>query len=269
MDDTPAGQLIRRIDPEVRDLLDTLQREIRLALGSNFVGLYLYGSLVTGDFDKALSDVDLLAVTSSDIDHTELARLEQMHRDLANLYREWDGRIEVQYLSVDALKTFRWRTSRMAVTSPGEPFHTKDAGKDWLLNWYIVREMGVALFGPPPETVIDQITKEEFVQAVVEYAQYLDDRVENMRTRPGQAYSILSACRALYSWKTGEQISKKQAALWAEKELPEWAPLIENAIRWREAQRSDKEDSPATLQEAATFVHLVVDQITGAADGAH
>jgi hypothetical protein len=37
-------------------------------------------------------------------------------------------------------------------------------------------------------------------------------------------------CRALYTLRYGVQVSKKQAALWAEKEFPEWATLIEHAL---------------------------------------
>lgn len=47
-------------------------------------GLYLYGSLTTGDFSPASSDIDLLAVTERRPDSAALDRLRTLHLDLAN-----------------------------------------------------------------------------------------------------------------------------------------------------------------------------------------
>jgi len=46
-------------------------------------GLYLYGSLTTGDFSPASSDMDLLAVTERRPDGLVLDRLKALHLDLA------------------------------------------------------------------------------------------------------------------------------------------------------------------------------------------
>ena len=46
-------------------------------------GLYLYGSLTTGDFSPAASDIDLLAVTARRPDGAVLGRLSALHLDLA------------------------------------------------------------------------------------------------------------------------------------------------------------------------------------------
>src|SRR6185437_13654186 len=117
-------------------------------------------------------------------------------------------------------------------TSPGEPFHTKNAGIDWLINWYVVREKGVALFGPSPKTLIDPISREELVQAVEDSARWWRGRVENHEPwhRNAQVYAILTMCRALYTFKTTDFVSKRQAALWAQTAMPEWAPVIRRAL---------------------------------------
>jgi predicted nucleotidyltransferase len=152
--------------PDINILLDILLSRIQSILGKKLVGLYLYGSLVMGDFDHESSDIDLLAVISSDIDDEEFSRLDKMQTDFINKYKEWDDRIEIAYLSENALKTFKTQRSQIAIISPGEPFHVKDAGIDWLMNWYIVREKGVTLFGPPATSIIPSISKEEFIHAV-------------------------------------------------------------------------------------------------------
>lgn len=253
--------------PTVNAVLDLLLAQIQTILGDKLVGLYLYGSLVTGDFDPDVSDIDLLAVTVSDIAEQEFARLQHLHADFARHHQEWDDRIEVAYLSAAALKTFRRLSSKTAVVSPGEPFHFKEAGSDWLLNWYIVRERALALYGPSPKLLIDPIAKAEYIRSVQAYAATWRERIAHTRLRGQQAYAILTLCRACYAVKNGEFASKKQAAAWAEREWPEWSSLIRQALAWRAASRDVDVDHDATLPQTRRFVHFAVSQCEAVTKG--
>ena len=51
--------------PDIDALLSRLLDQMQRILDKKLAGLYLYGSLVTGDFDRESSDIDLLAVTAS------------------------------------------------------------------------------------------------------------------------------------------------------------------------------------------------------------
>ncbi len=246
---------------DVDELLGGLLNRMQQILNRKLIGLYLYGSLVTGDFDRETSDIDLLAVASSEINDEEFERLRKMHDDFVAENRKWGDRIEIAYLSATALRTFKTQTSRIAVISPGEPFHFKEAGNDWLINWRVARENGVALFGPAPTTIIEPISKQEFLKAVCEQAKDWGEWVYQMRNRPAQAYAILTMCRALYAYKNGEQVSKKQAARWAQECYPQWSSLIQNALAWRAAWRDEAAKHEATLPETVRFVHFAIEQI--------
>src|ERR1700730_543733 len=76
---------------DVNRMLELLQSRIREALEANLVGLYLSGSLVPGDFDLDVSDIDLVAVTASVLTATELDRLEAMHREFALAEKRCDN----------------------------------------------------------------------------------------------------------------------------------------------------------------------------------
>ena len=245
---------------DIDRLLEGLLSHIQRIFQEKLVGLYLYGSLTTGDFDSESSDIDLLAVTSSQITAPEFDALCIMHRDFAHDNPEWEDRIDVVYLSVASLRKFRSEKSPIVI-SPGEPFHMREgeALKDWLQNWYIVRESGLALFGPPPKTIIPPITQDEFVEAVRRYAMEVSEQVRRQRDRKGQSYAILTMCRALYMRRTGKQASKRQAALWVQQELPEWSRLIQDALMWRQAWRKEHIDHRNT--ETNRFVNFVSDQI--------
>jgi predicted nucleotidyltransferase len=262
-DDTVYLQPVMQITPytDINELLDSLLSQIQTILNQKLVGVYLYGSLVWGDFDYESSDIDLLAATSSDIDDKEFNDLQQMHCDFVDAHKRWDDRIEIAYISIAALQTFKSRTSELAIISPGESFHRKEAGKDWLINWYMVQEKGLTLFGPAPQILIDTISKEEFIHAVQKQAKEWESWIYSMHTRKAQAYAILTMCRALYAYKNGEQVSKRQAALWAEKQLPQWSSLIKNALLWREAWRDETVDHNATFPETLRFVQFIIAQI--------
>jgi Domain of unknown function (DUF4111) len=169
----------------------------------------------------------------------------------------------VAYVPAGALWNFRTRTGRIAVISPGEPFHLKAAGRDWLINWYMVREVGVTLCGPPPLALIPEISQPEFVEAVREQAEAWKEWVFKMRTAGAQYYAELTLCRALYTNTHGTQASKKQAALWAKADLPQWTPLIQQSLdRLSERGDGEKRDE-AGLQETVRFVLDVANRITG------
>jgi predicted nucleotidyltransferase len=249
---------------DVNRMLELLQSRIGEALEASLVGLYLSGSLVTGDFDLDVSDIDLVAVTASALTEAELDRLETMHREIAIAEKTWDNRIEVIYVSVDALKTFRVRPSKIAVTSPGEPFHTLDAGTDWLINWYVVREKSITLLGPSPETLIDSISKQELIEWVRDHVKGWREWIKKISHRNGQVYATLTMCRALCTVTTGDFRSKRQSALWVEHYLPEWAPFIKDALRsWREDWYKEGLDPEVTRPETERFVNVVIDQIVG------
>jgi predicted nucleotidyltransferase len=247
--------------PDIDELLEDLLHRIRQILGQKLVGLYLYGSLVTGDYDRGVSDFDLLAATRTEIDGEEFDGLQELHLDLVKNHPEWDNRVEVAYMPVAGLATFKIKESRMAVISPGEPFHFKGAGKEWLINWWQVRERGLVLYGPDPKTLIGPISHQEFLDVVREHAQHWREWVADFRSRKGQAYARLTLCRALYAAVNGEQVSKRRAALWARDCLPEQARLIEQALEWRKAEDDVGVDHKATFPETERFVHLMIDRV--------
>jgi hypothetical protein len=244
--------------PDINDLLVALLANQQAVLGDRLIGLYLYGSLVWGDFDYTISDIDMTAVITTELTPQEAAAIQQMHERFAKDHLQWDNRIEVQYQSLHGLRMFKTESSNMGNISPGEPFHIIQAGKEWIMNWFFIQEYGVTLFGPPPSTIIEPISKAEFIQTVKEHAGFWRDYILQKKDSPRyQAYAILTMCRALYTVTTGKQVSKKQAALWAAEQFPERATLITNALM----SRSDPRDNMATYDETVEFVHFMIDKV--------
>lgn len=248
--------------PDISVLLDNILSGIQKVLGERLVGLYLYGSLVAGDFDYEISDVDLLAATETLIDENEFAALERMHDEIVSENPFWRDRIEIQYASLEALKTFKTEKSTIANISPGEPFHFLEAGRDWLLNWYFVRENGITLFGAESLAIIAPISRQEFLEAVREQAEERAANVDKARgSRPYQAYLIMTVCRAFYAIERGEQVSKRRAGAFVGEKFPKYSDLIEDAFRWRAGHRDKNVNHEATFSAAREFILFIVERI--------
>ena len=243
-------------EPEADILLPVLTAGIAAALEPQprLLGLYLYGSLTTGAFTPGVSDIDLLAVTDGPITPETIDRLRSMHADISTHFPNWNDRIEVIYAPREALATFRTQFSEIGVISPGEPLHILSAGIDWLMNWHQVRHGGLVVTGPPAETYVPDTTIQEYVAAVRDHAAAFGDWMPEMRAARQQSYAILTLCRALYTTRHGHGTSKAHAAAWLAAEQPQYAPLLEQALRWREVDPHDPGAAEQIYPETLRFV---------------
>jgi predicted nucleotidyltransferase len=235
-------------------LVSRLLYDLICALGDNLFAVYLFGSAATGNFEPGISDVDLAAILEHELEPSELTALDRMHRDLAVETPEWDGRVEVVYVSSEGLRSFRDGTSAAARISPGEPFHAIVIDPTWLIDWYQLQEVGVTLMGPPATEVVPAISKREYVEAVRQHILTFSRWTDDLATLGNQAYAILTMCRGLRTVRTGEYVSKREAARWASEQLPQYAELIRTALLWREERRGATDDATPTRASAAAFV---------------
>ena len=252
-----------RLPPEA--LLQRLRRAIPAAAGAGLLGLYVHGSWVAGDFDPRRSDVDLLAVLAADPGADLVRRLGALHDRLVAEHPEWADRVEVEYVSRDALADRRSGAHRMARISPGEPLHVVPVSEHFVLDWHAARTSGVALHGPPAAELLPDIPDVEWTAAVRATARSWPDWVEDMRGPGGQAYAVLTVCRALVAVEQGRQVSKRAAATWAAEALPHRAELVTWASRWWYA--AGAEDEPDRLPAVRELVREVADRIRAAAPG--
>jgi hypothetical protein len=263
--DTVGGWTIptrTKPDPDSYPIVGVVRDAIVDAIGPSLVGLYVYGSLATGDFEPPVSDIDLIAVLRDPPDDALLRRLAQMHEDLERDEPEWRDRIEVDYISVRGLAECRTETTTIVRISPGEPLHVVEAGRDFLLDWYPARRDGIALLGPPIDTLLPPIPEAEYLEEVRMYLTTFRDRFDNDASPGSQAYAILTMCRGSFAIRSGERLSKRAAASRAITEFPRWSSLIDRALTWREQQGDDdRPDGSETVAETRAFIAEMEDAL--------
>lgn len=242
---------MKSTDPDAEVLLRRLVVGQREALGRDLVGSYVFGSWVTGDFDPGVSDVDTVAVLRDDLTEMQFASLERLHRDIVEEAPQWEDRIDVVYMSTRAVETFRTYSSPAARISPGLWFHAMMVDRRWLIDWYQLREVGEAMYGPPAKTVVPPISHEGYVHAVREHLVDWPDSVDGLG-QGSQAYAVLTLCRGLRTLRTGEYVSKREAARWGAEVMPEHAQLIRDALAWRDRSRTHPQGDGVDTREATS-----------------
>lgn len=245
----------------VDQVLERLVTGVSRVLQENLVGIYLYGSLVTEDFDAGVSDLDLVAALHSGLDEASFRLLEDLHSDVIRRFPKWDNRLELAYVSLDALETFRDRPSSIAIISPGEPFHRIDAGYDWLISWYMLRETGVALKGPDIASLIAPMELSSYIEAVQSHIEAYRDSVGSASSKSFLSYIVLTTGRGLYTVLQGQPISKIKAATWAARTFPQWAWLIDKAQRWRVNPQTDNLSADDIRPSVQLFVNELLAEL--------
>jgi hypothetical protein len=241
---------------DVTEILEALQSGLQQVLNNNLIGLYLRGSLAMGDFIPATSDLDLLAVTERPVDDAEFAALVNLHAQIAALPNPYANEVEITYIDRAALKRFQPGLAHPTL-GRGETLMRTEHHTNWMLERWMVREHGLTLLGPNPQSLIDPILSDELRQAVrdrlqdwVDWAQTLADPDWQVPRRQ-QTYPVETMCRALYTLAKGELTSKPQAVAWALKTIPEpWRSTVNRSQAWR----TDDAIDPAIGPEVRDFI---------------
>lgn len=243
---------------EVNQLLVVLLARVQAILREKLVGFYLYGSLSSGDFEPESSDVDFLVVTSEELGEKILAELGAMHAEIAASGLPYATRLEGSYIPTTALRRYDLQNASHPTIGVDWGFQLGEHKSNWIIERQIVREHGVRLYGPSPDTLIDSIPSQELKKAVCEmlmgFWQAQLAQPEWLRPRDYQAFAVLTMCRALYTLNQGTVTSKPKAASWAIQTLAaSWRPLIERALTWRhQHELDDLADTLAFIRFAVT-----------------
>jgi hypothetical protein len=230
--------------PDINQVLLALQVQVQTILGEGFVGLYLYGSLASGDFVLARSDIDFVVVTAGELPAGIVLALEAMHTHLWATGGKWALKLEGTYISRQALWHYNPQDGPFPCVNEAR-FYLSRHESDWILQRHILRESGVAVAGPEIRPLIAPVSQEEIRSAVLGYLhewwQPMLSNPQRLHNREYQAYATLSMCRALNTLQDGGVASKTASARWAQQTLGAgWWGLIERALSWPLGEQPDE-----------------------------
>jgi predicted nucleotidyltransferase len=211
-------------DPE-RGQLDAVVRLVRARLDDAAMGAYLFGSAVTSGL-RSDSDLDILVVSSRRTAALERRALIGGFLSISRSPGDQTGKrhLEVTVVALPGMQPWRypppmelqygdWWRREFEAGGP-EPWSSPNSDLTILLS--AARANSVPLFGPPFETVVGPIPREDLKRAlrdvIPELIANLDDDVRNV---------LLTLARVWYTLQTGVIAAKDVAAAWALARLPE------------------------------------------------
>ena len=232
--------------PELQEILSTFVGEISAVLRENLVGIYLIGSLASGDFDSD-SDVDFLVVTHTELTEADMKLLQDIQIKIHAIDCYPAKHLEGSYISIGDLND--WSTvgkKKLYYFDNGSTTYEQSThDNQWHVRW-ILRERGIPLVGPKPKTLVGSIPRNELSNeiktAMLEVKRFFEEEIDRplsfFNSRFGQSFTVLTYCRMLHTLHTGTVQSKKAGAQWAKGFVdPQWVKLIDQAWKDREGVR--------------------------------
>ncbi len=187
--------------------LRRLARELSGILKDNFVGFYIMGSFVMGDWDPERSDIDFIAVTRKPLNKKESLEIDKMHKALSksDLGKKLDG--AYTYLEQLQQKRFEERTGSFEdhEFKADCPCHLSAD------NILCLLEYGKCIQGVPINQLGLSVSKEELSQAA--YDMLLEDMQEIAKTEDFQTlyYILIDMLRCIYTLETRKLPTKSKA----------------------------------------------------------
>ena len=250
----PAAQAVLRA---YRDLLGD-------AAPGLVTGLYLYGSLALDAFSPQLSDIDFVAVTSRRCAPGDLAALEKVHSALLGRFPR--PFMEGNYVIAEDMGRLREALPPLPHVVEGvlHPSGYRDIS---LVNWWVLRERGVVVWGLPVADYGYTIGWGELLAAMYENLNsYWAGGTVSPRalawllTDEGVEWSVLGVLRLFYTFRERDIASKAGAGQYGLEHLPaRWHGLIRYALRRRLGQPPAPYRSRiARALETRAFVRSVI-----------
>lgn len=239
---------------DVNAFLNEVLTGAQAILGDNFVGMYLDGSLASGDFAYETSDIDFVVATAKDVSAAQMAALVEMHGRISQTDSKWAIELEGAYIPLPALRRYDNHNAAHPYIGRGASrLRREHLDIDWVIHRYVLYNWGVALTGPPSPSLIDPVTPDELRQATADllaqwWAPMLDDPT-HLEHDGYRAYAVMTMCRALYTLQQGDVLSKPAAGRWALAHLDEqWTAIIERAMNWKNGRPM------SNIQETQAFI---------------
>ena len=245
--------------PDVNAVLHKLLMGVQRILGNHFIGMYLGGSLATGDFDPLRSDIDFLVVTADEIPGDAVTALQQMHERIAAGQSKWGIELEGCYIPQHSIRRYNPNQARYPLIERYGHLVVEQHDSNQIIQRHILREHGIVLAGPALHTLINPISPKELRQAVLDvltgwWARVLNNPGLKLDSQGYRTYAVLTMCRMLYTLKYGTVVSKSVASRWAQEMIGEpRAAVIGRALA------SEHSAQPISLDETVDLIRYTVE----------
>ena len=230
-------QSVADADRDLRQYLIRIAGTLGDKLGDALTGLYVHGSLATGSYHRERSGIDLIAVVSRKLSAHEREGVARLFVRLSD-ERPVPGDISITVVQERYARSFEhpmpyevhygaaWHER---IRHGAVEFTREETAPDLAAKIVDVRERGVTLVGPPPESLFGPVPWHAYINALeVEF------RSARRAVTEQPVYAILGACRTLHGTTTPamKSLNKEEAGVWALQTVPRmYHSVINDALQ--------------------------------------
>jgi hypothetical protein len=240
---------MKRSEPSspTREICQVYVSRLEEILDTNLYGVYLYGATVF-PASGPVQDIDCHVILREPLGDREREEIFQLHKELSNRFPPHGGELLDAYfiLYQDAQKT----------SPPRHQLRPAMRDEAWALHCAHVRAgYYVTLYGPEPTEIFPPVSWRDVSAALDHEMRYIE---ENLKY---PAYCILNLCRIIYSFQERDVVvSKRFSGKWACRLFPQWASLIEAAMRYYEGTATTEDDKRLNA-EVERFLEFASERI--------
>lgn len=233
------------LPPHIAPLAQSFRDGLVESLGTNLVGIYLYGAITFPDSRDQIQDLDFHVIVRKPFHERDRTAMDGLCRDLAGRFAMDRGDLDGYVITL--------ADTHGTVPPPTQmwPLWRTPADASWALHCAHIRAgRYIALIGPDPLTIYPQPSWPDLQAALLSEIQFVDSHLAD-----APAYCVLNACRIAYSFTTRNVVvSKRGAAGWALNSLPPGRHGIVRAALHVYGGTGTKDDEARVAGDVAKFV---------------
>jgi hypothetical protein len=236
----------------VQKVCDALVDGLTHILGKKLYGIYMYGAAVFPD-SGPVTDIDCHVILREPLNDGNREDISRLYCKMAEDYPPLGGELDAWYILLsDAQKSI----------PPPNQLKPGMRDKSWALHCAHIRAgRYITLYGPELDEIFPVPSWEEITAALNHEIEY----IKNNLNYP--AYCVLNLCRIMYSFhERTVAVSKRFSGIRAIDRFPEWASLIQAALRTYEGINTPADESrlQADMESFLEFALEYIEKRRGA-----
>lgn len=228
---------------EIQAVMSSLLEGLKATLSDSLFGVYLYGAMVFPE-TRYIQDIDFHVILNRKLTQDERKRIKRLHQGLGIEFPQFKDELDGYYILLG---------DAQQISTPWHQIYPDVSDDVWSLHIAHMRSgYCVVLSGPEPRSFLPEPAWEDLVLGL---QAALERTLKYLGMYPD--YCILNLCRTLYSFSAKNVVvSKRRAGEWVRERFPEWAQLVEAALRVfeREEHEQDRQLLVSQVQEFKRFV---------------
>ncbi len=253
----------------VAEICDRYCRELLAEFSSVVIGVYLHGSVALGDFQQGTSDIDFVTVVRRVLTEDDRRVLARVHASLAKAYPKTP--VEGVYLMPEQLG----KSLEEIPPVPGYHDSRLTMGHFSInpVTWYELKTLGITLYGQDLATLefngdFEQLRSYSMENINSYWRRWVDSyskprfryAVQALFSREPVAWGVLGVTRLYHVIAEHRVVSKSGAGEYALEHLPQWRPIVTEALQVRKGiARSHYRNAFTRRRDLIQYMNFIID----------